>query len=215
MKNFSIVGPCRQSWTDHSDEELMREIQGQDSMAFEELYRRHHVLLHGIVMKILHSECDAEDLLQAIFVGVWNGGSLQYLPSRGKPLGWLITMSRRRAIDLVRKQVSYRRICDGYHSEAMIRPRFPAGSLEHDVDTAEYRTLVSNALERLPVAQRAAIELSLFNGLSQRAISARLGVPVGTIKTRIMLAILKVKRGLASVSRDLEDVLGKGCPHVA
>lgn len=190
----------------------MIEIQQRGSGAFEELYRRHHILLHGVVMSVLRCESDAQDLLQSIFVAIWNGGSQQYLAARGKPLGWLITMSRRRAIDLVRKQISYTRTCDGYQAEASIRSPFSSRSVENEIDAAEYRALVADALVRLPEAQRVAIELSFFKGLSQRDIAALLGVPVGTIKTRIMLAIHKVKRCLSGVSRELEDVLGNTLP---
>jgi RNA polymerase sigma-70 factor (ECF subfamily) len=212
MKTLPIAPAYHHRWTHHSDEGLMTEIQQQNSGAFEELYRRHHVLLHGIVMSVLRCESDAQDLLQSIFVAIWNGGSLRYLPSRGKPLGWLITISRRRAIDLVRKQTSYTRMCDGFQAEALIQSPFSSRTVEHEVDSAEYRSLVAIALARLPEAQRVAIELSFFKGLSQRDISALLGVPVGTIKTRITLAVLKVKRCLSSFSRELEDQLGNALP---
>lgn len=201
-----------QSLIDYSDEDLMSEIQRQDSLAFEELYRRHNAQLRSVVFHVLHSEADTQDLLQSIFVAIWNGGSLQYRPDKGRPLGWLVTMARRRAIDLVRKNVCYGRTCDGYQAEVETRPRSADGTVEYEVDWAEYRSLISNALNRLPEAQRVAIELAFFKGLSQRDISARLGVPVGTIKTRITLAIQKVRRYLSSVSRELENTFGKALP---
>lgn len=211
MKNITTeLKP--QSLAERSDEELMAGIQTQDSACFEDLYRRHYAQLRSVVLNVLHCEADAEDLLQSVFVAVWNGGSLQYRPERGRPLGWLVTVARRRSIDMVRKQICYGRTCDGYQAETEAQPPVVAGTMEHEVDTAEYRTMVARALERLPEAQRVAVELAFFKGMSQRAISAQLGVPVGTIKTRITLAIQKVRRYLSEVSRELETVFGKSLP---
>ncbi len=201
-----------QSLVDYSDEELMCRINQRDSLAFEELYRRHHAHLRSVVMHVLHSQSDTEDLLQNIFVVIWDGGSLQYQPEKGRPLGWLVTVARRRAIDMVRKQICYSRTCDGFQAETAAQPQAFRGTVEHDIDTAEYRTLVSKALERLPEAQRTAVELAFFKGLSQRDISARLGVPVGTVKTRITLAIQKIRRYLSGVSGELTTVFGGPLP---
>jgi RNA polymerase sigma-70 factor, ECF subfamily len=193
----------------HSDEELMTQIREQGSGALEELYRRHHVFLRGLAMGIVHSESDTQDVLQSVFVAIWNGGTLKYRAEKGRPLGWLVTMTKRRAIDLVRKRISYLRRCDAYQAEATIAPQSTLGVAAHEIDAAEYRAIAARALERLPDKQRVALELAFVSGLSQRAIAARLGVPVGTIKTRLSLALLKVRRYLSDVSRELQGDFGK------
>src|SRR5579864_8586141 len=96
---FSI---CQTPALDLTDEDLMAGIHEQDETALEHLYDRYSPIIKSIVMKTIHNEAEADDLLQEIFMEVWNRAA-SYDRAKGRPLGWLVTLSRRRAIDRLRK----------------------------------------------------------------------------------------------------------------
>ena len=184
-----------------SDDELMQAIIGRDQSALNTLYARYRPLLGKIVQEILPNEADAEEALQDVFIDVWARAS-NFDARKGKPLGWIICMARRRAIDRYRK---IRR-----RAEASEKLRLEAGGGEMNSSSGERQmiavskttedTAVLSDLRRflmqivgtLPQEQERVIHLSYFSQLSQREIASRTGIPLGTIKTRLDLALRKL-----------------------
>ena len=175
-----------------SDEELMQRIIARQPDALDQLHARYRALLSKIVMEILPNEADAEETLQDVFVEIWTRAG-NFDSRKGKPLGWIICMTRRRAIDHYRK---IRR-----RSDAGERLRLSAeGDAESEGQTAGHDVLALSDLRRfltqilgsLPVEQGRVVHLSYFKEMSQREIAAKTGIPLGTIKTRLDLALQKL-----------------------
>jgi RNA polymerase sigma-70 factor (ECF subfamily) len=180
-----------------SDEQLMTLIQSRDEAALATLYRRHTAILRTVIARVVHVDADVDDLLQELFVEVWNRAST-YEESKGKALGWMITMARRRAIDRVRRRQAYAR------AEERLRLQSECEQTSHyhveeDAAAAERAAMLRETLATLPEAQQEAVRLAFYQGLSQRQIAAKTGVPLGTIKTRLELAVRKMRVALASI----------------
>jgi len=192
-------------YAESSDEALLLEVQNRAGAALEELYRRHASLLRAVIYRAVHHDADADDVLQEVFIEIWDrsGG---YTPEKGRPLGWMITLARRRAIDRIRRNQALQRTANRVEIEYSESPATrPRNQAEEEMNTAETRAVIAEILQRLPDNQRQAIELAFFKGLSQRQIAAATGIPVGTIKTRLQLALAKIERALKGVSREFVD----------
>ena len=188
-----------------TDEALMQAVQDRLGPALETLYRRHASLLRAVIYRAVHNDADADDVLQEVFIEIWDRSS-SYTAEKGRPLGWMITLARRRAIDRIRRNQALQRTTDRleleYSTTSSMRSRNRA---EEELQVAETREVIAEILKRLPENQRQAIELAFFKGLSQRQIAALTGIPVGTIKTRLQLALAKIERALKGVSREFVE----------
>src|SRR6266705_843367 len=98
-----------------SDLELMQAIQGEDADALSQLYDRYNGILKALILRVIHNEAEADDLLQEIFMEIWNQAR-NFSAQKGKPLGWMVTLARRRAIDGLRKKQAYARAEERLHS---------------------------------------------------------------------------------------------------
>lgn len=189
---------------EESDEVLMTRVADADADALAKLFERHSGVIKSVIFKIIHNEAEAEDVLMEVFHEAWNGAS-KYSAAKGKALGWLVTMARRRGIDRLRKRQSYSRATDRlqveveHDPEAWISGRDPNG----DTERADVRAFIRARLLDLPPFQRDAIELAFFKGMSQREIAAHTGIPLGTIKTRIELGLKKLSVALEIIAREL------------
>ena len=190
---------------DCSDEDLMLAVQGRHGAALELLYRRHVSLLRAVIFRAVHQDADADDVLQEVFIEIWNRAE-SFDAKKGRALGWMITLARRRAIDRIRRNQAYQRSSDRAELEftATTETR-PPNQAQERMSTEETREVIAAILQRLPDNQREAVELAFFRGLSQRQIAAKTGIPVGTIKTRLQLALSKIERALKGVSREFVD----------
>ena len=179
------------------DADLVRSIaEFRSEKALQELYRRHQPLLRSVIRRVLNSDTETDDVLQDVFLQVWNNASA-YSPEKGQFLGWLITVARRRAVDRLRQICAYKNATDRF--EASLEPETPnfqQSTTEQEVQHNELRDRISTHLGKLPEAQQQVVKLTYFQGLSHREIAARLSVPLGTIKTRIELGIRKLSRSL-------------------
>ncbi len=178
---------------DASSDELLvdRVVQG-DQSALESLYDRHGSLLYSVALRITGDSGSAEELLQDAFFQLWRKSS-QFDTTRGSLIGWLLTMTRHRAISRIRSERG-RTICESSGEDAaMLVADVAPSALELQVA----RQLVSAALAGLPEAQREAITLAYFDGLTCEEISAQTSVPVGTIKTRLRSALKSMRKTLA------------------
>jgi RNA polymerase sigma-70 factor, ECF subfamily len=175
------------------DESLMDALQQGQVDALQQLYERYHRLLHTVAMNVVRHSPDAEEILQDVFLYVWNRADT-YCPAKGKALGWLVMLARRRAIDRLRQQSSYRRATSRFETECLREndEREPHSDLNRKACLDDLRTLLKQQLDRLPPAQKQAVELTFFQGMSQREIAFTMRLPLGTVKTRIDLGLRKL-----------------------
>ncbi len=174
------------------DETLMQEITQQRQQALRELYSRYARSLRALIGSVVHEESEADDVLQESFLQIWREAH-HYSPKAGKPLGWLITIARRRAIDRVRRRDSYRRAKQRFEDE--IKPQAQAlrsNVTDSAVSQSDLRRFLGRQMKALPAVQREAVELAFFSGLSQREIAAMTNTPLGTVKTRLQLGLRKL-----------------------
>jgi len=187
---------------DLTDEQLMKMIQARATDGLAQLHTRYGALIKGISMQILHNDADCEDLLQDVLIEIWNR-AVGYDPQKGKPLGWIITLARRRAIDRLRRRDTYIRV-EGRLTEELKTTAEHWSHVYEDMALHDMGKHLNRALARLPKAQRNAIKMAYHRHMTQREISARTGIPLGTVKTRLELGLRK----LAVSLRGQEDLLG-------
>ena len=130
------VTPAQVSPLDLTDEHLMQRIQSRESEALGYLHDRYASMLKALIMKVLHNEAESDDMLQEIFVEIWDRAS-SYSPEKGKALGWIITLSRRRAIDRLRKREAYCRAEERLAEETKRHPNDWVAHVEEDIAHAE------------------------------------------------------------------------------
>ncbi len=172
----------------------MRRTGQGDQGSFEQLYERFSGVLFSTALNVLGSPEAAEDVLQDVFVAIWEKAPL-YDSGRGKPLTWAVTLTRHKAIDRLRSQKRKGVLHDRIEQETKILEAH-AGSPD-EVDSAELSRLVREAVLQLPASQREAIELAFFAGLTQAQIAARLRLPLGTVKARVRRGMMKLKEIIA------------------
>jgi RNA polymerase sigma-70 factor, ECF subfamily len=177
------------------DLESLRLVVSGDQGAAAGLYDRHSRALYSLILRILGDEGEAEDVLQEVFVQAFRQAG-RYDASRGAVVAWLLMMARSRAIDRLRTR---RTRVEGRTGEVQVLNDLPDAQPDAaSVIIGEEQTrLVRHALAELPLVQRVAIELAYYEGLSHSEIAERLEQPLGTIKTRIRLGLLKLRDELA------------------
>lgn len=163
-----------------------------DQDSFAQLYDATAPRVLGLVLRVLRDRAQAGEVTQEIFLQVWRtAGSFD--PSRGSALGWLLTLAHRRAVDRVRSVVAQSKRDIAYESRSATTP------FDSTAETAEGRmeaTEVHAALGALTTTQRSAVELAFFDGLTHSEVSERLGVPLGTTKTRIRDGLRRMRNEL-------------------
>jgi RNA polymerase sigma-70 factor (ECF subfamily) len=179
-----------------TDEQCMTRLSGPEvEVALSALYDRYSRTVYGVGLKILGNRSLAEELVQDVFLKVWRSAGT-FDSSRGSFSTWLYRVTRSCALDLYRKRASrIRQVPDGGPHIAAARDS-SAGPQEV-VDESWLSWRVSRALEVLDAPHREVIELAYFGGLSQREVSERTGVPLGTVKTRTARAFRRLRRELA------------------
>jgi len=186
-----------------SDFELMRGIQNEDAEALSKLYDRYNGILKALILRVIHNESEADDLLQEIFMEIWNQAK-NFSAHKGKPLGWMVTLARRRAIDGLRKKQAYARAEERLQTETEQQPdAWVHNATEQEITFGDTRILVRQVINSLPPAQQQAIELAFFRGMSQREIAANTNTPLGTVKTRLELGLKKIYEGLKELQHEL------------
>jgi len=165
-----------------------------DRDAFAALFDRHSPLVLGLLVRMLGRRAEAEELLQDAFLQVWREAE-RYRPEAASPRGWILMIARSRAIDRLRSHLAReRREAAAVREEPTAAAVAPAGP--ERLERRERRERVLAALAELPPDQRAAIEHAFFQGLTHREVAERLGQPLGTVKSRILLGMRKLRESL-------------------
>ena len=186
-----------------SDLDLMLRIQAQDPDALSQLYDRYNGILKALILRVIHNEAEADDLLQEIFMEIWNQAK-NFSAQKGKPLGWMVTLARRRAIDGLRKKQAYQRAEERLQNETEQQPdAWVHNATEEEILLSDTRSLIRKVIRGLPPAQQQAIDLAFFKGMSQREIAAKTNTPLGTVKTRLELGLKKIYDGLKELRDEL------------
>jgi RNA polymerase sigma-70 factor (ECF subfamily) len=169
-----------------SDEALVLLAARSEESALAELYDRYGRTAYGLALRILRDQTLAEDAVQESFLTVWRTAS-RFVPERGKASTWILTLVHRRAVDAVRRE--QRRRADSLERA----PEPSVEGVEEDAWLRLQRERVQEALRRLPDAQREALELAYYGGLSQSELAERLGQPLGTIKSRMFTGLSRMR----------------------
>lgn len=177
------------------DIQLLTRAAAGDRDAFADLFERHASVVLGVLVSIVRDRAVGEELLQETFLQAWTEAD-RYRARRGTPRGWLIMMARSRAIDLLRSRGARVKREEAVGTELVGDGAVgPVGTDELEAD--ERRRSVVAALRELPVEQRRCIELAFYGGLSHRQVAERLDQPLGTVKSRILLGMRRLKEALA------------------
>jgi RNA polymerase sigma-70 factor, ECF subfamily len=180
-----------------SDAVLLERVACGDTGAYELIYTRYHRPAHSLANRLCGRNCIAEEVVQEALLSVWrNAGS--YTQSRGSARGWIFTIVRNRAIDARRRRGGSEReeaVLDGLE-EHLAGPAFT----DVEAERRERRRAVHRALGRLPAAQREAVVLSHFRGLTNHETATVVGRSIGTVKGRIRLGHARLRRDLVAVA---------------
>jgi RNA polymerase sigma-70 factor (ECF subfamily) len=171
----------------------MLALRNGDEQALAELYDRYGSAVYHLALRITHDPSSAEEIRLDAFLQVWRQAS-RYDEQQGSLAGWLFTIARSRAIDRIRAGGAAKRT----QSEQLI-PEAQGEQPDEMADLAQRQRFVRDAMARLSPAQRIALELAYYEGLSHSQIAARLGEPLGTVKTRIRQAMLTLRQVLGPV----------------
>jgi RNA polymerase sigma-70 factor (ECF subfamily) len=173
------------------DEALMKAVSRRRYDALAELYDRHGKRLRATIDGVVHEEGEADDVLQEIFIQIWEEAA-RYSPKAGKPLGWMVTIARRRAIDRLRRRQAYSRARERYQKRVTQETSNSTRQADEVFMLSDLRHFLKECMRILPRLQREALELAFFKGLSHREIAAATHAPLGTVKTRLELGLQKL-----------------------
>jgi RNA polymerase sigma-70 factor (ECF subfamily) len=187
---------------DEHDAELLRATARGDESAFASIYDHYSPILFGLLLRILRSRSEAEDVLQEVFLQVWQQAR-SFDAARGRAFTWLVTLARSRAIDRLRAVDSRERAAQRSAEDA------PPARRQQDAEWADDAAIrvqraeaVQGALAELPEEQRQVLVLAYLEGMSQSEIAAAKNQPLGTVKTR-------TRSGLKKLSETLRGRLGR------
>jgi RNA polymerase sigma-70 factor (ECF subfamily) len=170
------------------DRRCAERMRDGDAGGLEELYDRYGDLLYALVVRIVGRAAEAEDVLQEAWLQVWKSAA-RYDAGRGSVAAWLVTLARSRAIDRLRSLGSRARA----ETAAGAEPPPAIDDASAGAQQRQARDRVASALAGLPPQTRQVLELAYFEGLSQSEIAARLGVPLGTVKSWTRQGLLKLR----------------------
>ena len=179
------------------DATLMQQLLRRDVSAFEQLYERHSRIVYSLVLRILRQGTTAEEVVQDVFLQLWRNSARYDLSRPFVP--WLLTLARNRALDHLRLKSERQRRREEQTEEF---PQIATAAPEYEKALDEKRRAerVRSLMGSLPAAQKRAIELAYFEGLSHSEIAASLHEPLGTVKSWIRNGLLRLKEGLQATS---------------
>ena len=185
---------------DARDEDLLARVGAGDEQAFRELFGRYASVAHALAYRMVRHVQVAEEIVQEAFLAVWRNPD-RYEAARGSVRSWLMGTVHHRAVDAVRREQAQRRRAE---QAAGLGPGIiedPVDDVLAAIDLPRERKLVRTALWKLPDEQREVIERMYFDGLSQSQIAERTGLPLGTVKSRTLLGMRRLRAHLGEGSR--------------
>ncbi len=186
--------------SDARDAELVQRIRLGDGEALKGLFGRYAPSAMALARRVARQPFLAEEIVQEAFLAVWRDPA-GYDPQRGSVRAWLMGMVHHRAVDAVRREASQRRrVEESQRSDPVVQPD-PAQDVVDELGLPQEREAVRAALATLPAEQRQVIELMYFDGLSQSTISDRLDLPLGTVKSRTLLGMRRLRTSMGGLQR--------------
>ncbi len=182
------------------DRELLRRVGAGDEEAFRDLFLRYGPNALALARRVARQGSLAEEVVQEAFLAVWRNPDA-YQEGRGAVRSWLMGMVHHRAVDAVRREEAQRRRAEDLSAGELDVLEDPAERVAEEVDLPQERRAVRAALEELPEEQRQVIELMYFGGLSQSKIAERLSLPLGTVKSRTLLGMRRLRAALEGLER--------------
>jgi RNA polymerase sigma-70 factor (ECF subfamily) len=186
---------------------LMQRVGLGDQAAFAELYDAVAARVHGTVLGVVRDPAQAEEVTQEVFVEVWRIAP-RFDGNRGSVAAWITTIAHRRAVDRVRSEQSARVRADADSRRAEAPRDVVADAVVDDAQSEFDRARVRRALDRLTEAQRQSVELAYFGGHTYREVALLLGLPEGTIKTRIRDGMIRLRDELTTNEPTATGVTG-------
>jgi RNA polymerase sigma-70 factor (ECF subfamily) len=198
VKPASIAPSAGADATARSDIQLAAALGAADGTALAEVYDRFHRAVYSVAFRVTADRHHAEDVVQEVFVALWRKPS-SYDPQRASLGTWLTSASHHKSVDLVRREESLRRRRDqvALGVEQTLRDDVDRDPVDEVAGERWRATRVRRAMAELPETQRQALVLAYFGGYTQREVAALTGVPLGTVKTRTLTAMRKLKDVLA------------------
>lgn len=169
---------------------LIRRISDGDQSALSTLYDLTSSLVFGLALRILSERSAAEEVFLDVYKQIWRQASL-YDSERGAPMAWILTITRSRALDRIRSHKRDQKLKERFSTHP--QTDYTQSDPEKDFAISERAAIVRSALDALPREQREAIELAYYGGLSHSEIADRLSQPLGTVKTRVRLGMIKLR----------------------
>jgi RNA polymerase sigma factor (sigma-70 family) len=188
--------PATDSGRAVEDAALAAGIGRRDGAALEALYDRYGRPCYALARRILNDEVLAQDVVQEVFLTLW-GHPDRFDPERGSFASWLLAMTHHKAVDAVRREENLRRrrtSVDVLHFTQATGPTVP-----DEAWSGVRRERVRAALQGLPAPQREALALAYFGGYTQREIAGLTGLPLGTVKTRMLLGMRRLRDVLSEI----------------
>jgi RNA polymerase sigma factor (sigma-70 family) len=183
---------------DDADREVLERIADGQLDALEELYDRYRTMAYSIALRITNDGALAEDVVQDAFVGAWRNAA-RYVEGRGSVKTWLLSIVHHRAVDALRRR---RPTSELPEREDVPPPALTLPDVWPEVAGRLLRLEILSALRTLSDVQREAIELAYFGGLTQQEIARQTGTPLGTVKSRMRLGLLAMRRALLGAGAD-------------
>ena len=183
------------------DRQLIHRITLDDQAALEALYSRYSTAVYSLAMYMLKQQALAEDATQETFLNIWLKAS-SFNADRGQPKSWIMSVAHHKIVDLIRSRRRTSSMTDPGGDETL--ELLPSGqaSTEEQVEQSLQRERILKALTLVPEAQREVVMLAYFEGYSQSEMAEKLGQPLGTIKTRVRLAMQKLR---AALEQDVQE----------
>ena len=181
------------------DGQLVELVAQKDAGALEALYGRYGRAAYSLARRILTEETLAQDVVQEVFLSLWRDAR-RFDAGRGTVATYLLSMTHHRAVDVVRREENLRRWKTS--DEGLELEPDPRARVEEQVEATERRAEVRAALKDLPEAQREALLLAYFGGYTQREVATLVGVPLGTVKTRMAAGMRKMRAALSDAGRE-------------
>lgn len=170
-----------------ADSELLQRVSRGDETAMTSLFDRYSRVVYSVALRVLHDPFEAEDVMQEVLMQVWRGAP-SFIVGRGSLGGWLVVVARNRAIDVLRR----RHPSDPVDEVILPATVDLASEAERNTLMGKLRTI----MHELPQEQQKSVEMAFFEGLTHSEIAEKTGDPLGTVKTRIRLALISLRKAL-------------------